>query len=288
MRWQVTVALVGVLASGCSPAAEEPTVTTSVETTTTTTQAPSDEICLSGDLPFSDDGLIAALGDDAGDATTVSRIRWDPSATCERITIAFGTESGAPATTLGPSSVSVIPYAGIVRAQLPEEVTSTAIADTLLEGSLIGAAFALRDPEGLISIDIHGADQVPIEARAFTTTSPATLVIDIIRASTDATPVGVTATRTAVVVTPTSGRSQYPMVVRGYVEPGLLAVRVQIIQSDMAVVDRSIALQGYSDTWQSLSSLIETGPSGTAVLFVGTLDGAETPLNGAFVSIMME
>lgn len=288
MRLRVGLVWAAAVLSACSPAAENAVTTTVPDTTTSSTRPPSDEICLSGDLPFSDDGFVAALGDDAGDATAISQIRWDPSATCERITIMFGTESGAPATTLGPSSVSVISYAGIVRAVLPEEVMSSAIADTLLEGSLIASAFVVRDPDGIMSIDIHGVDEIPIQARAFTTTSPASLVIDVIRADTDAIPIGVTKSHTAVVVAPTPGRSQYALLVRAYVEPGLLAIRVQIIQSDNPVVDRSIALQGYSDTWQSLSSLIETGPSGTAVLFVGTLDTNDRPFEGTSVPITME
>jgi hypothetical protein len=265
-----------------------PASTTTLAPDTTTTRAPSNEICLSGDLPFVGDGLIAALGDDEGDATSVSQIRWDASGTCERLTVVFGTASGAPATTLGPSAVSVIPFAGIVRAGLPGEVEVSAVADTLLEGSLVRSVFVVRDQDGFIFIDIHGADEIPIEARAFTTTSPATLVIDITRADTQAIPVGITTTGSAVVVTPTPGSAQYPVVVDGYVEPGLLAVRVQLIESDNVVVDRSVSVNGYSDTWQSFTSTIEEGPSGTVVLFVGTLDSNEKPLNGTFVSITME
>jgi len=289
MRWWAVIAVMGLILVGCAPASESPASTTSPPpTTTTTTRAPSNEICLSGDLPFSSDGLVAALGGEEGDASAISQIRWDASANCERLTVAFGIASGAPAKTLGPSAVSVIPYAGIVRARFPAEVDQSAIADTLFEGSLVRSVFVVRDKDGLIFLDVHGTDGVPIEARAFTTTSPATLVIDIIRADTAATPVGVTTTNTAVVVTPTPGTASYPIVVDSYVEPGLLAVRVQLIQSEDVLVDRSVSVNGYSDTWQSFTSTIEEGPSGTAVLFVGTLDGNEKPHNGAFVSMTME
>lgn len=288
MRLSIPVALMGLILVGCSPAPENlaTTATTGIETTTTRT--PSNEICLSGDLPFRDDGLIAALGEGKGDATSVSQIRWDPSGTCERLTVTFGTGSGAPATTLGPSAVSVISYAGVVRAELPAEVDISAVADTLVEGSLVHSVFVVRDQDGIIFIDIHGVDGIPIRARAFTTTSPAALVIDITRADTAATPVGVTTTGTAVVITPTPGRAQYPAIVNGYVEPGLLAVRVQLIESDNVVVDRSVSVNGYTDTWQSFTSIIEEGPSGSVVLFVGTLDSNKNPLSGAFVSITME
>ncbi len=288
MRWWTVIAVMGLILVACSPASQSPATTTTATPDTTTTRAPSNEICLSGDLPFGGDGLIAALGADEGDATSISQIRWDPSASCERVTVVFGTASGAPATTLGPSAVSVISYAGIVRAALPVEVDVSAIADILLEGSLVDSVFVVRDEDGSIFVDVHGAEEIPIEARAFTTTSPATLVIDITRADTTATPVGVTTTDDVVVISPTPGPAPYPIVVDAYVEPGLLAVHVQLIASDIVVVSRSVSVGGYGDTWQSLSSTIEEGPSGTTVLFVGTLDSNEKPGSGAFVSVTME
>ncbi len=288
MRFKVVLVWAVATLIGCSPAAENAVTTTVADTTTTSTRAPSDEICLSGDLPFGDSGLIAALGKDTGDATSISQIRWDPSATCERITITFGTDSGAPATTLGPTGASVISFAGIVRVRLPEEVVTSAIADTLIEGDLVTSAYVVRGSDGVLFIDIHGAAEIPIQARVFTTSSPASLVVDITRADTDAIPVGVAVSEVAVVVTPTPGPRQYPMTVEGYAAPGLRAVRVQIVESDDAVVDRSVAVTGLTDTWQSYKSEIDDGPTGSVVLFVGTVDSNDRPLDGTFVSINME
>jgi len=288
MRWWTTVAVFGLFAAACSPVAEQPAPTTTVPDVTTTTRLPSDEICRSGDLPFSGDGLVAALGDESGDATSVSTLRWDPSGSCERVTVVFASTSGAPAATLGPSSVSVLSFAGIVRATLPPEVTISGVADTLLEGSLVNAIFVVRDQDGVMFLDIHGAEGIPLEARAFTTTSPATLVIDVARQDTAAVPVGVTTTDVAVVVLPTPGQTSYPIAVSGYVEPGRLSLRVQLSASGSIVSDHSIAVPGYTDTWQSYSSNLQEGPSGAAVLFVGILDEANNPGAGAFVSVTME
>lgn len=288
MRWWTTVAVFGLFAAACSPVVEQPAPTTTLPDVTTTTRQPSDEMCRSGDLPFSGDGLVAALGDEPGDATSISRLRWDSSGSCERVTVVFGSTFGAPAATLGPSSVSVVSFAGIVRATLPSEVTVSGVADTLLEGSLVNAIFVVRDQDGVMFVDIHGAEGVPLEARAFTTTSPATLVIDIARADTAAIPVGVTATDTAVVVLPTPGQASYPIAVGGYVEPGLLSLRIQLTASGSLISDHSIAVPGYTDTWQSYSSIIQEGPSGTAVLFVGILDENDNPGAGALISVTME
>jgi hypothetical protein len=287
MRFGIAILGVGLALSACSPASPDAGNTSTTTQATTTTRTPSNEICLAGDLPFERDGLIAALGGETGDASSLSEIRWDMSATCERLTVSFGAGSGAPATTLGPTAVSVIPFAGVVRVQLPSEITASAIADILFEGSLIHATYVFRD-DALLAIDIHAVDGIPISARAFTTTSPATLVVDITRASTDAVPVGVTATSTAVVINPTPGPSQYPIVVKGYVAPGSSSLHVQLLDGGNPVVDRSMALFTHTDTWQFFTSTIEDGPTGALVLFVGTVDGNGRPDTGARVSVTME
>lgn len=288
MRWIPTSAVFALIAAACSPAAQSQPPTTTQPAATTTTTTASSEICLSGDLPFDNDGLVAALGEDTGDATSLTQIRWDPSSNCERVTIVFGTASGAPASTLGPSGVSVISFAGIVRVVLPPQVDASAIADTLIEGSLVETVYVVRDAEGTMFVDIHGVDEVPLAARAFTTTSPATLIVDIVRSDTPAVPVGVTSTPSVIIVSPTPGSSSYPIVVEGYVEPGLLAVHVRLTVSDVAIVDRSVSVGGWKDTWQLLSTIIDDGTTGTAVLYVGTLDTNDEPLEGARVSITIE
>ncbi len=287
MRRWIGILVVGLAVCACSPSSVDAGSTTSTVDTTTTSRAPSNEICLAGDLPFAASGLIAALGEDVGDASSLSEVRWDHSSSCERITMSFGATSGAPATTLGPTGVTVVPFAGVVRVALPDEITASAIADTLVEGSLVRATYVFRH-EDAISLDIHAVDGVPIAARAFTTTSPASLVIDITRASTDAVPIGVTTTDTAVIVTPTPGPNRYPVVVEGYVAPGMDSMHLQLLVRGDPVVDRSMALDGHTDTWQFFTSTIEEGPSGTTTLFVGTVDGNGEPDVGALVSVTME
>lgn len=287
MRWWIAIVGFGLILSACTPVSPGAVTTTSTSVATTTTRAPNNEICLAGDLPFGDSGLIAALGDDVGNASSISEIRWDPSATCERLTVSFGAGSGAPAGTLGPTGVSVIPFAGVVRIVLPPEIGDSAVADTLFEGSLVRATYVFRDG-GVLAIDIHGVDGVPITARAFTATSPASLIIDITRAATDAIPVGVTATDTAVVINPTPGSGEYPIAIEGYLAPGLRSTHIQLLESSEVIADTSMALDGVTDTWQYFTSTIDGGPIGTAVVFVGTVDSNGRPDAGARVSVAME
>jgi hypothetical protein len=288
MHRLLAIVALGLLVSACSPESEVSLDTTTTTVGHTTTSCPpSNELCIAGDLPFGDEGLIAALGEDTGDASSVTEIRWDPSATCERLTINFGAGSGAPAATLGPTGVSVIPYAGVVRILLPPEVSTTAIADNLFEGDILHAVYVVRD-NGQLAIDVHAVDGVPITARAFTTTSPASLVVDIQGASTDAIPIGVTAASTVVMVSPTPGTDSYPILVEGYVSPGTSEVHLVLIHDDIFQIGETQILNGETDAWQAFSSMIDDGPVGSIVVFAGSVGDDDQPDEGARVSVTVE
>jgi hypothetical protein len=292
IRWTGSIALTLVLAA-CSPVSTTPldTIvpdsvppesTTSLVPSTTTDPGPED-FCLVGDLAFVESGLAAAIGNDVGDAAQIEQIRLDQAPTCERFTIEFTNDSGAPATSIGPTGVTVLDFAGLVRVALPPEITTTAIADTLLEGALVHGATVVRADDESLSIDIRGTDGMPLLARAFATTSPASLVIDIATSQELPEPAGVTASAIAVVVSPVPGPSLYPLTVAGYAAPGLHAIRIQLGTEDSTDVDLSIALRGDNDAWQAFRTSIVDGPSGTSTLFVGTVDGNDQPLEGASV-----
>ncbi len=284
MRWW-TLALIALAVSSCSPGEPSPSVTTTSVVVTTTTTQPSDEICKSGDLKFGEDGLVAALGEDVGDATTLSSIRWDGSASCERITIAFASTSGAPAKTLGPTGVSVLSFASVVRIALPAELTDTAVADMLADGNLVERAFVVRGDDDAMSIDIHGRHGLAIAARAFVTASPSTLVIDVIASESDAHPIGAGTSRTAIVVTPPAGPTIYPFTVEGYAAPSEPSTKVQLVSDGEVVTDISHSLPGWTDAWQAFVVSIPDGPSGTVEIFVGSGDVAIDPEVGTIVVI---
>jgi hypothetical protein len=286
------VVLALVLAA-CSPTTATTTTvppavpTSSVSTTTTTVVDADVDVCLRGDLAFGSSGLIGAVGDDEGDATQITGIRWDGAPNCERITIGFTNDNGAPATTLGPTAVSIIAFAGIVRVVFPPETTATAVADTLFDGDLVDRAFVVRGLADGLTLDIQAAVGVPVRARAFTTTSPSTLVIDIARGPDGAERAGISSSQTAVVITPVRGPNLYPLTVEGYAAPGLRAVHLIIGTNEDDTLDRAIALEGRPDAWQAIRTDLPDGPSGHTTLFVGTVDTAGLPIDGAFVSLDM-
>jgi hypothetical protein len=294
IRWTGIVVVAFVLGA-CTP--ESPTTsavvssegssegTPSTLATSTTIDTGPEDFCLAGDLPFAESGLAAAVGDDIGDAAQIEQIRLDQAPTCERITIEFTNDNGAPATSIGPTGVTVLEFTGIVRVAVPHEIATTAIADTLLEGALVHGATVIRGEDGSLTIDIRGTDGTPILARAFATSSPASLVIDVATSRDLPAPAGVTASPPAVIVAPVPGPNLYPLTVDGYAAPGLHAVRIQLGTEDSTDVDLSIALDGGNDAWQAFRSSIVDGPSGPATLFVGNADGYDEPLEGASVSL---
>lgn len=271
----------------CSPRANDaPTTTTTIgESSTSTTLAGEGEPCSSGDLPFVNDGLVGAIGAARGDATTITQIRWEPGAECERIVVSFATESGAPATSLGPSGVTNFGFAGLVRVTLPEGVIDTSVADMVTDGALLGATYVVRDESDALTIDLHGSDGVPLAARAFVTGSPASLVIDLIRQPDASSPSGAAVSNTAVVVTPSSGPGLYPFIVSAYVQPGLRTVTLQLASGDATALDRTISLDGFTDAWQSFETRVDDGPGGQSVLFVGQVDSNGRPIDGASISL---
>lgn len=289
MRWWLLLVMMGLAISSCTNDQADPVETTTSTTLTTdgsatSTTTPSiTDACVSGDLAFGEDGLIAAIGDVESDASSVSQIRWERGTSCERIVISFATDSGAPATTLGLTGVSVIAFAGVIRVDLPEEVTTTAVADTVTDG-LISRTYVVRDQDDL-SVDVHGAADTPIAARAFLTTSPASLVIDVIAVDDLPDPVGASIGNTAVAISPPPGPTLYPFAVEGYVEPGVMSVHILVSSNNVAVVNLTIALDGATDAWQAVSTRIDDGPGGQAVLFVGEVDGNDAPLFGVEVPL---
>ena len=279
-RWTVLAALC-LLAAACSPAEPAPSTTTTAPVSTTTTAQRAVDPCVSGDLEFDADGLIAALGESLSDATQIDGIRWDDHGSCERITLSFTTDRGAPAATLGVTGVTVLALAGIVRITLPDDVSGSAVADMLVDGDIARSAYVVSDVAGKLLVDIHAAEDVPIAARAFTTDSPATLVVDLVTNPEGPNPAGASRSQTAVIVAPPSGPALYPFTVEAYAAPALRSTRIQLERSDVVAVDQTVSLPSRPDAWQLISVRIEDGPSGPTTLFVGQVDANDRPLEGA-------
>jgi hypothetical protein len=270
-------------AAACSPRAANPTTTTAPppETSTTTTTRPEVPDCLAGALPFADQGIAAALDSPQHDATTIGGIRWQPEDGCERVVIEFLAEGGSPATRLGAVGVTVSRDAGIVRVSLPGEVQFSAIGDSRIDGALVGHIYVVdgMQEDGLV-VDIQLAARAA--ARAFTTTSPSRLVIDL-RPADDATLASSPATaRSVVVSSPLPGAGLYPLQVSGYAAPDTDAVRVTLLANGEVALDRSASTIGDQHVWRWFALTVTDGPSGPVELQVsatGSTDPAIVDLD---------
>ncbi len=277
-RWGVLTVSAAVLAAACSAngaGTETTTSTLAPSTTTTTTVAPDTPDCLAGELPFAETGIAAALDSPQHDAVTIGGIRWQPEETCERVILQFLAEGGSPATRLGAVGVTVSPDSRLVRVSLPDVVTTSAIGDSLLDGSLAHRVYVVEGiDEGLV-VDIHLAQ--PTAARAFTANSPSRLVIDL-RPIGEAEPAPpINASAGVVVSTPRSGPELYPLRVAGYAAPGVDSVTITLRDQVGAVaLSRSVATVSDRQVWRSFVLNLSDGPSGQATLEVAPTGDAES------------
>lgn len=268
------IALGALALAACTPAESEPAPTTAapVETSTTTTIAATTTTvaavpdCLAGNLPFAEQGIVAALDSPQHDATTVGGIRWHAEEGCERVIIEFLAEGGSPATRLGPLGVTIAADTGIVRIALPEEVETTALGDSLIAGDLVDRIYVVEGIEDGLVIDIHLSAQGA--ARAFTTNSPSRLVVDVRPTSDDPVPSPASASGSVVVSSPLPGPSLYPLQVAGYASPGVDAVRITLSSDGRTTLERSVSTVSENHVWRFFGITISDGPSGLVLVQV--------------------
>ena len=276
MRILPVLAAIALATAACTPA-ESDGSTTTIEASTTTTGASEDTpACLAGDLPFVDEGTVAALDSQGRDARAISGIRWYPLEGCERIEVEFLSEAGAPATRIGPVGISMLSDPGIVRVKLSDAVVDSAVADTTLNGTLINHWFVIEGVEEGLIVDLHLNERAA--ARAFTTTSPARLVIDL-RATGDDRPIATPASAGAIVLlSPQPGVGLYPLQVTGYSAPGVDAVRIRLSDAAGVGIDRSISTRSSAHVWHAFGIALRDGPSGAVDLEVGTVGEEGEPI----------
>lgn len=284
VRWLVLA--LAVIAVACAPQGDDPTTTSSLPATTTTTLDPSAPPCLTGDFPFTSDGPVAALGEDAGDATVLAGVRWERYSGCERLVFDFFNDDGAPASTLGPAGAIALGESGILRVTLPDGVATSAVADTLLDGALAEALYVARDAAGALFVDVHLGGETAVGARAFEVVSPIRLVVDL-RSEDEPTAIVGAATTSSdvVVITPTPGAALYPLRVLGYARPDAGAVRVRLAAGGVVEVERSAPTSGPSDVWKTFEVRLPDGPSGPVELAVGPVDAFGELVNAVTIPL---
>ena len=276
MRFVSLVAALGLLVASCTGSEPGETTTTTTPSTTTTTEATDTPACLSGDMPFVEEGTVAALDSPGRDARAIAGIRWDPLEGCERVEIEFLSATGAPATRIGPVGVSMLAESGIVRVTLSDDVVDSAVADSTLNGTLVDKWFVVEDSEDGLTVDLHLNERAA--ARALTSTSPARLVIDLRGTGNDLPLAESLSAGGVVVLSPQAGVGLYPLQVAGYAAPEVDAVRLRLTDSAEISIDRAVSTLSTTHVWRAFSAALSDGPSGSVLLLVGTVNAVGEPV----------
>jgi hypothetical protein len=255
---------------GCSPSGSGPTSTTTSLDTTTTTVATTTTIadqpaCLLGTQPFVESGGAGVIERDDTDARIISGIRWTSHDDCDRIVLEFSAASGAPAVSPPGVGPLFIRSAGVLRLQLDEVVTSSAIIDQSIDTALVSHAFVVRRPTGELFVDLHM--RTPATIRVTVASGPARIVIDAVPGGSDYSSPAIV-TDDLVVVDPIGGELIYPFTVNGYVRGQSAPMTVTLATgSEDASFDGEVGTQ--SDAWGAFTVLVSDGPVGVASLIVG-------------------
>ncbi|MCL1692595.1 MAG: hypothetical protein M3096_02815 [Actinomycetia bacterium] len=282
MRLRSLLIVIVIAAAACTPTEQESGPTTIVPTTTTTLSSDTPS-CLSGELPFVEQGVVAALDSPGRDARAIAGIRWHALEGCERIEVEFLSAAGSPASRIGPVGVSMLADTGIVRVTLSDAIVDSAVADTTLNGDLLDGWFVIEGIADGLAVDLHLAGRAA--ARAFTTTSPARLIIDLVPAEEDL-PIATPAAEGGIILmSPQAGVGLYPLQITGYSAPGIDAVRVRLSDSTGVFIDRSVSTLSPVHVWHAFDIGLTDGPSGSIDLFVGTVDEDEEPVSGVEVPL---
>lgn len=265
----------------------EPTSTSTEPPTTTTLEQQPDSPCLVGDRPFSTSGLISAFGGAAGDAAQVSSLRAGSHPGCERVVVDLLTADGAPAGSIGLVGVEYDDEVGIVRINLPESVSRTAVADSRFDGTLADRAYVVRTTAGHLAIDIHVVAGAAIALRAFEVDAPSRIVVDL-RPNPEASPVrGATVGDGVVVVEPRSGPVTLPLSVAGYSRgfEANVIVRLHETRDSPPITETVTTATDWAEAWGEFQVALATIPNQRLELFVGSKSPRGGTPQGAWLSI---
>lgn len=282
---------VALIVSACATATDGPVPTPTTpptsDLTTAPTTAPASPPCLGGDVPFATQGMVAAFGEDHGDAAAIAGLRWANHPGCERVVIDLLTANGAPAGSTGPVAVDYTPGLGIIRVLLAPAVATTAVADSRFDGDLAARAYVVRTRDEQLAVDIHVPVGATVGVRSFAVAEPARIVIDLINDPEGVTAGGATVGKDVVVTEPSPGTATYPLVVRGYArtfEANVLA-RLTAVAGDVAPIEATATATDWLDAWGEFELTIDEGPRTIVNLFVGEESANDGSLIGVNITL---
>jgi hypothetical protein len=290
MRRFITALAFVALVAACAPTTDDAAPETTAappppETTSTTAPPPPtsgtqpDSPCLIGDRPFSSSGVISAFGGATGDAAQISGIRAGGHPGCERVVVDLLTSDGAPAGSLGLVGVEYREDVGIIRINLPNVITRTAVADTRFDGDLAERAYVVHTEDGHLAVDIHVTAGAAVALRAFEVDAPSRIVVDL-RPDPDAAAVrGSIVGDGIVVIDPAPGTVDAPLSVSGYARAfaANVVVRLHASRDAAPLAEATTTATEWGEAWGEFKVMLTSIPQQPLELFVG----AESPRGGS-------
>jgi len=214
---------------------------------------------------FSEDDELFSINGGGGDATRISGLSGTHDQDCDRFVITLSTDAGAPATSVGRTTVTFLRHLGVVRVFLPD-VTDTNITDGVFELPLINRAYVVRAGDGSLYVDAHlGSAAV---ARSTVTQSPAQIVVELAPGGPDLA-IAPSRSDLVVVLTPREGKATYPLTVTGYSRTFEANVVVRIIKGNSIAEERITTATDYLSAWGEFAVTLDSGPQGKLQLTVG-------------------
>lgn len=281
--WVVLIAACSSSGSDAGSTTASAVVTTTVTPPTNAIAAPPPAPCLEGDAAFGSEGIVGAVGAASGDARGIAELRWAAHDGCERFVVDLATADGAPAIAVGNTTVAVV-ASGILRIQLPEAVTVTAVADNTFDGDMIERAYVVRDRAGSVFVDLLLAG--PVEARASALEAPARVAVDVKPGSKELQSrpaVGVN----IVVTTPVAGEADYPLRVAGYART-FEATVVARIRGEGEQTESFTTATDYLEAWGVFEMEFADGPEGQVEMFAGEDSAEDGSERGVTIPLSME
>jgi hypothetical protein len=215
-----------------------PTVTTApaVDPTPGTTADVISETDLSGcfddDPPLVDDGFLGRFESSDSDSQALTAVNWSDSGECAAVTLSFRTEAGAPAVDPPEFRAEYLRHTAVVRVELGQGVSGSAISDQALDTALLNAAYVAYDSaaDGLV-VDIHLAAGAVVRARS--ASAPARIILEM---EDDGTPVDGAAVSGSAVLVFALASSNPPLIVQGYGRSGI-EISASLVASSSSIED---------------------------------------------------
>jgi len=225
---------------------------------------------------------VADIENSGSDARSIGLISWDQPGDCERLTIAFQSSEGAPATTT--PSVRVEHLDGLPILRVTVSSTESMISDQLVESDLVDRLFVVSSLQGDTFIDFHLRN--PVLVRMTTAHAPARIELELWPGIVDPT-ARPTVTGSLVVISPQDGtRRGVPIPVTGYAlgfTSGVLVMATAGTSVLYEQVQQTADGPGWVEFRVSLSL-----PRGPALVFVGEDQPGPAGLAGVVIPITVE